>query len=117
MKTNNNTAYNHNSNMIKTDTDTDQPTILHVVQDHVNTTPEFEVYNWYDAKGRRTDHYTYATIWEKSGRVAKALMDHPDIQQGDRVMICFPFGHNFEKKTFVGPSCPSTGFRDDGSVF
>ena len=25
--------------------------------------------------------------------------------------------HNFEKKTFVGPSCPSTGFRDDGSVF
>ena len=25
--------------------------------------------------------------------------------------------HNFEKKTFVGPFCPSTGFRDDGSVF
>ena len=87
MNTNNNI-----NNMIKTDTNEDQPTILDIIQDHVNTTPEFEVYNWYDAKGRRTDYYTFATIWEKSGRVATALMDHPDIQQGDRVMICFPFG-------------------------
>ena len=95
---NNNTTMNSaatNSNMVKTDSNEDQPTILDVVKDHVQNTPDHEVFNWYDAKGSRTDHYTYATIWEKSGRVAKALMDHPDIQQGDRVMICFPFGLDF----------------------
>ena len=84
-----------NNNNNKTDTNKDLSTILDVLQEHVKNNPDHEVYNWYNAKGRRTDHYTYATIWEKSGRVAKALMDHPDIQQGDRVMICFPFGLDF----------------------
>ena len=95
MKTTFTTTNNNNSNMVKTDTNKDPPTILDVLQDHVKKNPDHEVYNWYDAKGKRTDHYTYAMIWEKSGRVAKALMDHPDIQQGDRVMICFPFGLDF----------------------
>ena len=90
-----NTTTTTTTNMIRTDKNKDPLTILDVVQDHVKNTPDHEVYNWYDAKGRRTDHYTYATIWDKSGRVAKALMDHPDIQRGDRVMICFPFGLDF----------------------
>lgn len=50
---------------------------------------------WFDAKGRAWETFTFGAIWEESGRIAHDLRVTWGLSKGDRAILCYGFGLDF----------------------
>ena len=72
-----------------------EATMVSILRERFQERPEHRIFTWLDSKGREVSTMTYRQLWLQSGAIATMLHQHPGIQPGDRVMICYPFGLEF----------------------
>ena len=81
-------------------------TILSVLSRNVRERPDHQLFLWLNKNGDEAESLTYRQLWDRSCAVANLLRSltpknkknnrcRRSFEEGDRVMICYPFGLDF----------------------